>query len=83
MPEHILFLSPICYRFGKEIDAPRSPAERNLAGVREEAHAGMQLEELPHPPAVGTAAGHPDSAGREVAHEQLNALAGAKLAGGC
>jgi len=64
-------------------DLPRSPAERNLAGVRDETHAGMQLEELPHSLAVGTATRHPNSAGREVAHEQLDALAGRKLAGSC
>jgi len=64
-------------------DLPRSPAERNLAGVRGETHARMQLKDLPRSLAFGAATRHPNSAGREVAHEQLDTLACRKLAGSC
>jgi len=60
-----------------------SPAEWNLAGVWSETHARMQLKELPHALAVCTATRHPNAAGWEVAHEQLDALAGWELADGC
>jgi hypothetical protein len=57
-----------------------SPAEGDLAGIRSGTHARMQLKKLPHSLAVGTATRNPNSARREVAHEQLDALTRRELA---